>query len=159
MRWRIAPGYSTLSPCFKIRRGPENPPGGGSFARGRRWLVPYSPLRALRAATAPWPRPKFLAAGPHGVFKQALISVSSPEKKIATFVSGRAGDCVSESGGLKKLDSRRSWPNPANSLQRTPVKAAMNLETALRLTADFAESTDRRLCPPASGTANMRIAK
>src|SRR5437899_2693184 len=24
---------------------PENPPGGGSFARGRRWLVAYSPLR------------------------------------------------------------------------------------------------------------------
>src|SRR5713226_3146615 len=24
---------------------PENPPGGGSFVRGRRWLVPYSPLR------------------------------------------------------------------------------------------------------------------
>src|SRR5437899_5232029 len=23
----------------------ENPPGGGSFVRGRRWLVPYSPLR------------------------------------------------------------------------------------------------------------------
>ena len=23
----------------------ENPPGGESFARGRRWLVPYSPLR------------------------------------------------------------------------------------------------------------------
>src|SRR6266478_6167986 len=31
---------------------PENPPGGGSFVRGRRWLVPYSPLRALRAAKA-----------------------------------------------------------------------------------------------------------
>src|SRR5882724_6701340 len=24
---------------------PENPPGGGSFARGPRWLAPYSPLR------------------------------------------------------------------------------------------------------------------
>src|SRR5258708_6560752 len=23
----------------------ENPPGGGAFVRGRRWLVPYSPLR------------------------------------------------------------------------------------------------------------------
>src|SRR6266700_3703259 len=33
---------------------PEYPPGGGSFARGRRWLVPYSPLRgcAELAATA-----------------------------------------------------------------------------------------------------------
>src|SRR2546426_11149139 len=40
---------------------PENPPGGGSFVRGRRWLVPYSPLRgAARGhcalATAKIPR-------------------------------------------------------------------------------------------------------
>src|SRR6266446_8447061 len=42
---------------------PENPPGGGSFARGRRWLVPYSPLRgcselaALATAKIPRRRP------------------------------------------------------------------------------------------------------
>src|SRR3989475_9373305 len=39
----------------------ENPPGGGSFVRGRRWLAPYSPLRgAARGhcalATAKIPR-------------------------------------------------------------------------------------------------------
>ncbi len=36
----------------------ENPPGGGSFVRGRRWLVPYSPLRgcAEPLATAKIPR-------------------------------------------------------------------------------------------------------
>src|SRR5258708_40298614 len=42
---------------------PENPPGGGSFARGRRWLAPYSPLRgcselaALATAKIPRRRP------------------------------------------------------------------------------------------------------
>src|SRR5260370_38304573 len=42
---------------------PENPPGGGSFARGRRWLPPYSPLRgcselaALATAKIPRRRP------------------------------------------------------------------------------------------------------
>src|SRR6266446_3457914 len=42
---------------------PENPPGGASFARGRRWLVPYSPLRgcaelaALATAKIPRRRP------------------------------------------------------------------------------------------------------
>src|SRR6266851_1445242 len=41
----------------------ENPPGGGSFARGPRWLVPYSPLRgcselaALATAKIPRRRP------------------------------------------------------------------------------------------------------
>src|SRR5216683_1819642 len=39
---------------------PENPPGGGSFALGRRWLVPYSPLRGClelaALATAKIPR-------------------------------------------------------------------------------------------------------
>src|SRR3989441_11173447 len=39
---------------------PENPPGGGSFVRGRRWLVPYSPLRGCAElaalATAKIPR-------------------------------------------------------------------------------------------------------
>src|SRR5712692_5433141 len=38
----------------------ENPPGGGSFIRGRRWLVPYSPLRGCAElaalATAKIPR-------------------------------------------------------------------------------------------------------
>ncbi len=38
----------------------ENPPGGGSFVRGRRWLVPYSPLRGCSElaalATAKIPR-------------------------------------------------------------------------------------------------------
>jgi len=42
---------------------PENPPGGGSFAGVRRWLVPYSPLRgcpelaALATAKIPRRRP------------------------------------------------------------------------------------------------------
>src|SRR6266853_1802708 len=39
---------------------PENPPGGGSFVRGQRWLVPYSPLRGCSElaafATAKIPR-------------------------------------------------------------------------------------------------------
>src|SRR6266436_2441912 len=39
---------------------PENPLGGGSFVRGRRWLVPYSPLRGCAElaalATAKIPR-------------------------------------------------------------------------------------------------------
>src|SRR6266699_1898456 len=39
---------------------PENPPGGGTFVRGRRWLVPYSPLRGCSElaalATAKIPR-------------------------------------------------------------------------------------------------------
>src|SRR6266436_5568001 len=30
----------------------ENPPGGGSFVRGRRWLVPYSPLRGCAELAA-----------------------------------------------------------------------------------------------------------
>src|SRR5436190_12182178 len=38
----------------------ENPPGGGSFVRGRRWLSPYSPLRGCAdfaaLATAKIPR-------------------------------------------------------------------------------------------------------
>src|SRR2546425_5425706 len=38
----------------------ENPPGGGSFVRGRRWLAPYSPLRGCAElaalATAKIPR-------------------------------------------------------------------------------------------------------
>src|SRR5579859_2816460 len=42
---------------------PENPPGGGSFVRGRRWLAPHSPLRgcselaALATAKIPRRRP------------------------------------------------------------------------------------------------------
>src|SRR5260370_17907808 len=40
---------------------PENPPGGGSFVRGRRWLVPYSPPRGgadpAALSTAKIPRP------------------------------------------------------------------------------------------------------
>ena len=48
--------------CLKIPRGAvfcENPPGGGSFARGRRWLGRYSPrwgcagLAALAPAKIP----------------------------------------------------------------------------------------------------------
>jgi len=41
----------------------EDPPGGGSFGRGRRWLGPYSPLRgcpglaALASAKTPRRRP------------------------------------------------------------------------------------------------------
>src|SRR3989449_9255396 len=31
---------------------PENPPGGGTFVRGRRWLVPYSPLRGCSELAA-----------------------------------------------------------------------------------------------------------
>src|SRR5216684_459826 len=48
----------------------ENPPGGGSFVRGRRWLVPYSPLRGCSElaalATAKIPRrsaPRSFQAG------------------------------------------------------------------------------------------------
>src|SRR6266568_6522896 len=53
-----ARGHHGATPKTFASRGkpdglfPENPPGGGSFVRGRRWLVPYSPLRALRAAKA-----------------------------------------------------------------------------------------------------------
>src|SRR5260370_7575269 len=42
---------------------PENPPGGGSFVRGPRWLVPYSPLprpppAQRRLAPTPNPSPQ-----------------------------------------------------------------------------------------------------
>ena len=40
----------------------KNPPGGGSFVRGLRWLSRYSPLRGCSG----------LAAGPHRILKQAL---------------------------------------------------------------------------------------
>src|SRR5713226_7720034 len=46
---------NSVGSCFR-----ENPSGGGSFVRGRRWLVPYSPLRGCSElaalATAKIPR-------------------------------------------------------------------------------------------------------
>src|SRR5712692_6828652 len=48
---------------------PENPPGGGSFVRSRRWLVPYSPLRALRAAKAALATAKIPRRRPPANFK------------------------------------------------------------------------------------------
>src|SRR5437879_2077554 len=63
---------------------PENPPGGGSFARGRRWLVPYSPLRGCSElaalATAKIPRRR-----PSANFKTGswLPDVSGPEARRA----------------------------------------------------------------------------
>jgi hypothetical protein len=53
--------------CLKTMKAAvffENPPGGGSFARGRRWLGRYSPLRGCSdlaaLATAKIPRPSTL---------------------------------------------------------------------------------------------------
>src|SRR5260221_13524338 len=57
--------HGATSKAFASRAKPdglfrENPPGGGSFVRGRRWLVPYSPLRGCAElaalATAKIPR-------------------------------------------------------------------------------------------------------
>jgi hypothetical protein len=70
------------------------------------------------------------------------MPIPSLEKKIATFVSGRAGECVSESDGLKEWVWRHEWPNPPDSLKNNLVMTRMNLETTLGLTTDFADDTD-----------------
>src|SRR5271166_547317 len=50
----------------------ENPPGGGSFACGRRWLVPYSPLRGClelaALATRKIPRRRTIRSFPTGSY-------------------------------------------------------------------------------------------
>src|SRR6267143_3972572 len=62
---------------------PENPPGGGSFVRGRRWLVPYSPLRGCSEfaalATAKIPRrsaPRSFQAGSEDLWVIPVIGTS-----------------------------------------------------------------------------------
>ena len=59
----------------------ENPPGGESFACGRRWLGPYSTRCGDARASPPWPQPKSLAAGPHAILKQAL-SAAPPSNSV-----------------------------------------------------------------------------
>src|SRR5258708_5254329 len=55
--------------CFR-----ENPPGGGSFVRGRRWLVPYSPLRggARGQGRLGQPLPAWLSWGFRPRFRRPL---------------------------------------------------------------------------------------
>jgi hypothetical protein len=65
----------------------ENPPGDGSFARGRRWLGSHSPLRGCSSlaalATAKIPRRRT-----HAIFRQAL-SIASVGKGSQGLVRAR----------------------------------------------------------------------
>src|SRR5260370_37824645 len=80
--WRdeggAARGHHGATPkAFASRAKPdgllrENPPGGGSFVRGRRWFGRHRPLRGDASTSPPWPQPKSLAAAPLVVSKQAL---------------------------------------------------------------------------------------
>src|SRR5229473_2681803 len=75
---------------------PENPPGGGSFARGRRWLVPYSPLRgcaelaALATAKIPRRRPpaNFKAGSEHYWATILMVWVTGTKAVLIAAASG-----------------------------------------------------------------------
>src|SRR5438445_10790332 len=81
---------------------PENPPGGGSFARGRRWLVPYSPLRgcselaALATTKIPRRRPpanfktgsKEPSVGALGVLKSTRGEMQKCQRTVKTSQEG-----------------------------------------------------------------------
>src|SRR5438445_8081939 len=84
---------------------PENPPGGGSFARGRRWLVPYSPLRALRAAKAALATAKIPHRRPPANFKtgsKAAITTDQVGWKQSVFM-------VPDSSRFRTKSSPRRW--------------------------------------------------
>jgi hypothetical protein len=81
-------------PAARYDRGPtkpdgllrENPPGGESFARGLRWLVPYSPLRGCSelAVLAPV---KILRRRPPPNFKTGSKSRNSPTENKESMTS------------------------------------------------------------------------
>src|SRR5882724_5929458 len=90
---------------------PENPPGGGSFARGRRWLAPYSPLRGCSElaalATTKIPRrrpPANFKTGSWQCFQGLpripifpnLSRLSMPKKALITGVTGQDGSYLAE---------------------------------------------------------------
>jgi len=78
----------------------ENPPGGGSFARGRRWLGRYSPLRGCSdlavLATAKIPR-----RITHRSFQTGSLAVLTPRVEISNLpIEPKLTPCDAEGGSV-----------------------------------------------------------
>jgi hypothetical protein len=67
----------------------ENPPGGESFARGLRWLVPYSPLRGC-SELASLSTGKILRRRPPPNFKTGSQTFSVCSSSTSTPCGGRS---------------------------------------------------------------------
>src|SRR6266852_3466164 len=91
---------------------PENPPGGGSFVRGRRWLVPYSPLRGCAElaawATAKIPRrsaPRSFQTGSEG-----MVFVGRGARAVPVARAAANKPVTRSSVVLRHFIGNNSWP-------------------------------------------------
>src|SRR6266849_4726780 len=102
---------------------PENPPGGGSFVRGRRWLGRHSPLRGCfdlaALATAKIPRrsaPRSFQTGSYADLPAARLTRYGTAASARALVCGLvSGSSTTRTRAFRTLATRRSmlkeWPS------------------------------------------------
>jgi hypothetical protein len=97
----------------------ENPPGGGSFGCGLRWLAPYSPLRGCAglaaSPTAKIPRRSTLPNFQTGSkMSEALHGRQGDEQDCAHRSQRRGGMHARQAGELHARRNRRQQQHGAN---------------------------------------------